>query len=477
MKPLKEPVVTNQQPGTRRVEGRDQQQRIPHGKAKVWTQSQRALPANLARVNEVARQQSKTQFTALLHHVDEAALVRAFQRLRRNAAAGVDGETVASYEQGLGENLKNLLKQVHTGRYRPLPVRRVYIPKLDGGKRPLGVPALEDKLLQSAVAEVLGAIYEADFLGFSYGFRPGRNPHQALYALHNALMGQKVNWVLDADIRSFFDSVDHEWLMRMIKHRITDKRIVRLIGKWLKSGVLEDGVWRETEQGTPQGAGISPLLSNIFLHYAFDLWVHQWRQRNAHGRVIVVRYADDFVMGFQDEADAMRMVKDLKERLGKFKLALHEEKTRLIQFGKFASERREKRGLGRPETFHFLGFTHYCGKTREGRFIVKCKTQSKRLIHKLKALRVEARRRMHMSVTRQHAWLSRVLTGHYQYYGLPCNGRSLGTFCHEVRQIWRRVLSRRSQRSVLSWDRFAELEERFPLPQPHITHPWSTAIA
>lgn len=470
----------------RRAEGRGQREGLPAEVAQAGnlregagdrTQGRGTLFAHLARVNAAARRDAKTRFTALLHHVDEAALARAFRRLKRGAAAGVDGETVASYERNLGENLRDLLERVHTGRYRAHPVRRVYIPKSDGGQRPLGVPTLEDKLLQGAVAEVLSAIYEVDFMGFSYGFRPERNPHQALYALHDAVMTQKVNWVLDADIRSFFDSVDHGWMMRMVEHRIADERILRLIRKWLKAGVLESGEWRESEVGTPQGAGISPLLSNIFLHYALDLWVHQWRRRHARGNVAIVRYADDFVMGFQYEADARRMLVDLKERLAKFKLALHEDKTRLIRFGQFAAERMAERGLGRPETFHFLGFTHYGGKTREGRFIVKAKTQSKRITRKLKELRVEARQRMHRPVVDQHAWLSRVLSGHYRYYGLPCNGRALGAFRYEVRRLWRRTLGKRSQRSRLSWARFAALEERFPLPMPRIPHPWSNAVA
>lgn len=459
----------------KRAEGRGQREGIPREGAKVRTQRRGALPTNLARVNAAAKREAKARFTALLHHVDVAALGRAFCRLKRGATAGVDGETVASYEWNLGENLKGLLERVHVGRYRPSPVRRVYIPKADGGKRPLGVPTLEDKIVQSAVAEVLSAIYEADFQGFSYGFRPGRNPHQALSALHDALMTQKVNWVLDADIRGFFDSVDHEWLMRMVEHRIADKRILRLIRKWLKAGVLESGEWKETEQGTPQGAGISPLLSNIFLHYVLDLWVRHWRRRYARGRVVIVRYADDFVMGFQYEQDGRRMLADLKERLAKFKLALHEDKTRLIRFGKFAAEQRAERGLGRPETFHFLGLTHYCGKTRDGRFIVKCKTQSKRITRKLKELRAEARRRMHTPVAAQQGWLCRVLRGHYAYYGLPDNGRALSAFYYEVRRMWCRTLRKRSQRSRLSWARFAALEERSPLPLPRITHPWSTA--
>jgi RNA-directed DNA polymerase len=428
------------------VEGRDQPQGIPSKGAEVRTQSWAALPPNLARVNEAAKRDKRTRFTALLHHVDVAALLRAFRRLKRAASPGVDGQTVTSYERNLWDNLQDLCKRVHTGQYRPMPVRRTYIPKSDGGQRPLGVPALEDKIVQGAVAEVLSAVYEVDFLGFSYGFRPGRNPHQALAALHTALMTQCVNWVLDADIRKFFDSVDHEWLLRMVAHRIADPRILRLIGQWLRAGVLESGEWHKTVEGTPQGSGISPLLANVFLHYALDLWVHQWRQRNARGRVIIVRYADDFVMGFQYESDARRMLTDLQERMAKFRLTLHEDKTRLIEFGRLPSLRRAKRGERRCTTFAFLGFVHYCSWTRDGRFVVKRKTQGKRMARKLQALRLEARRRMHAPMSEQQQWLNQVLRGHYAYYGLPSNYRAMQLFYNQVRWLWYRVLQRRSQR-------------------------------
>ncbi|MFQ5668766.1 MAG: group II intron reverse transcriptase/maturase, partial [Candidatus Binatia bacterium] len=452
------------------MEGRGRPEGIPRREAKVRTQSRGALPPNLVRVNEAAKRDKQARFTALLHHVDVAALARAFRRLKRSASAGVDGETVSSYEEDLRCNLQDLCERVHTGRYRPLPVRRVYIPKSDGGQRALGVPALEDKIVQGAVAELLSAIHEVDFLGFSYGFRPGRNPHQALAALHTALMTQYVNWVLDADIRRFFDSVDHEWLLRMVAHRIADRRVLRLIRQWLKAGVLESGEWRETVRGTPQGAGISPLLANVFLHYVLDLWVHRWRQRKAHGRVIVVRYADDFVMGFQYAQDARRMLVDLRERLAKFRLALHEEKTRLFEFGRLPALDRRRRGARRPETFAFLGFTHYCGWARDGRFVVKRKTQSQRLTRKLKSLGREARRRMHTPVAIQQQWLCQVLRGHYAYYGLPSNFRSLNGFYQNVQRIWFRALRRRSQRRM-DWKDFGGLLERFPLPRPSITRP------
>jgi group II intron reverse transcriptase/maturase len=425
-------------------------------------------------VNAAARKAAHARFTALLHHVDIEALERAFRRQKRRASAGVDGITVADYEQNLASNLQALCARIHTDRYRPQPVRRVYILKPDGGQRPLGVPTLEDKIVQGAVAEVLNAIYEVDFLGFSYGFRPGRNPHQALSALRTAIMSQHVNWVLDADIRSFYDSIDHEWLLRMLEHRIADPRVLRLIRMWLEAGILESDEWRETDKGTPQGAGISPLLANIVLHYALDLWVHRWRRRCARGRVSIVRYADDFVMGFERVADARRMMADLKERLARFRLALHEGKTRLIEFGRLPAMARRQRGERRPDTFAFLGLTHYCGWTRAGRFIVKHTTQSTRLTRKLKAVRQEARRRMHQPVAAQHRWYSSVLRGHYGYYGVPHNWRALNGFLREVRRIWATCLKRRSQKNRnKGWDWFVALEARFPLPHPRIVHSWA----
>jgi group II intron reverse transcriptase/maturase len=432
------------------------------------------LKPNLARVHAAARRAAQTRFSALLHHVDEATLERAFRRQRRQAAAGVDGVTVRAYEQDLAVNLRDLCSRVHTGRYQAQPVRRAYIPKADGGKRPLGVPTLEDKIVQGAVAEVLSAIYEADFLGFSYGFRPGRNPHQALAALHTALMSQRVTWVLDADIRSFFDSVDHQWMLRMLAHRIADPRLMRLIRMWLEAGILESGEIHEMDRGTPQGAGISPLLANVFLHYVLDLWVHQWRRRHARGRVIIVRYADDFVMGFESKADAQQMLADLGTRLQQFGLALHEEKTQLIEFGRLPALNRARLGLPRPRTFAFLGFTHYCDWTRDGRFLVKHKTQSKRLTRKLHQLRREAWQRMHEPLADQHQWYASVLRGHYAYYGMPHNYRALAGFQQEVRRIWFGCLRRRSQCSRRAgWAWFEAITERYPLPAPRITHSWA----
>ena len=461
-------MMSPKENSTRCTEGRPWPEGNSGGKAKVRTQGRAALPANLARVNEAARKSRKTRFTALMHHIDVEALRRVFNRQRRNASAGVDGVTVEEYGGNLEANLKRLCDRVHSGSYRPQPVRRAYVPKADGTQRPIGIPALEDKIVQGGVSEVLGAIYEVDFLGFSYGFRPGRSPHQALEALNAALIKRKINWVLDADVRRFFDSVDHEWLLRMVAHRIADPRVLRLIRLWLRAGVLEGGKWFKTLEGTPQGAGISPILANIFLYYSLDLWVHQWRQRHAKGDVIIVRYCDDFVMGFERQTEAKSMLDELKRRLSKFGLGLHEKKTRLLEFGRFAAERRKRGGMRRPETFDFLGFTHYCSTNKKGRFFVTRKTQGARMTRKLKELRIESRRRMHWPLKKQQRWLSAVLRGHYAYYGLLGNSRALSDFAYKVRKLWFRALCRRSQKNAMTWERFNRLLKVFPLPTPRI---------
>lgn len=454
------------------MEGRDPLEGSPPGEAQVRTQRRAAWPPNLLRVNEAARKGRQTKFTALLHHVDEASLRRSFHRLRRDASAGVDGETVAHYVADLDANLASLCSRVHTGRYRPQPVRRVYIPKADGGRRPLGVPVLEDKLVQGAVTEVLNAIYEADFVDASYGFRPRRSAHQAVEAVRTMVMRDGANWVLEADFRSFFDSVDHELLLRALAVRIADRRILRLIRQWLRAGVLESGEWQATEAGTPQGAVISPLLANIFLHYALDVWGAQWARKQAQGRVFLVRYADDFVLGFTSETDARRMEEALRDRMRCCRLTLHEAKTRLLEFGRVAAARRAQRGERRPGTFSFLGFTLYCSTSRAGKFLVKCKTQSERMRRKLKTLRQQAKQRRHTPLACQHRWLSRVLRGHYAYYGVTHNSPWLNRFFCRVRRLWYEVLRRRDGRRRLNWARFSALLAHFPLPPPRVARPW-----
>src|SRR5689334_1354625 len=428
--------------GNEVMEKRGRQEGITTEQAKGRTLRWQPLLPNLRRVNEAARRSGQTRFTALLHHLDVGALERAFRRQRRAASPGVDGVTVAEYEQALESNLQHLHNRVHSGQYWPAPVRRSYIPKSDGGRRPLGIPALEDKIVQGAVAEVLNAVYEADFLGFSHGFRPGRSPQTALAALEQALMTQRVSWVLDLDIRTFFDSVDHGWLVRMLGHRIADPRILRLIERWLEAGVLESGRWEPVEVGTPQGSGISPILANVFLHYIVDLWVHQWRRQQAAVQIIVCRYADDLELGCQYEADGKKLLVAHRDRLGRCGLTLNEATTRLIAFGRFAAERRKAAGLRRSETFDVLGFTHYCGETRSGRFMVKRKTQAKRMVRKLKILREEMTRRMHTPIREQHQWLCQVLRGHCQYYGVIYNYRSLRAFKDCVVRLWRKTLSK-----------------------------------
>lgn len=436
------------------------------------TQSRERMQQALERVRQAAVRDKGLKFTTLLHHVyDIDRLREVYLRLKRNAAPGVDGETWQHYGEALEENLQDLSERLRRGAYRAKPVRRVYIPKASGGQRPLGVPALEDKIVQGAMVEVLTAIYEADFLGFSYGFRPKRGQHQALDALCVGIERSRVGWVLDADIRGFFDAIDHEWLIKFVEHRIGDQRVLRLLRKWLKAGVLEDGRWRANEEGTPQGGSVSPLLGNVYLHYAFDLWAHQWRQRHCQGDVRIVRYADDTVLGFEHRQEAEQFLAALRQRLAKFGLELHPDKTRLIEFGRFARERRERRGLNKPETFNFLGFTHICGKSRKGFFRVERRTKAKRLRAKLAEVKASLGWRRHEPVPSQGAWLSSVLRGHYQYYGVPHNIRALRSFRHHVRRQWYRSLKRRSQRSRLTWARMDRLATRW-LPRATIRHPY-----
>ena len=433
------------------------------------TQGWDSARTHLERVGERARKDKGAKLNNLLSFIKVPLLEEAYQRLQKGAASGVDGETWSSYGEQLGARLLDLQDRVQRGSYHPQPVRRVYIPKGDS-RRPLGIPALEDKIVQQAARMLLEPIYESEFLSFSYGFRPGRSPHKALDALYVAL-GKKVNWVLDADIQAFFDTIDHGWMQKFIEHRIGDKRLVQLILKWLHTGVMEDGKLHEVQEGTPQGGVISPLFANIYLHYVLDLWVQQWRKRSARGEVYIVRYADDFVMGFQDEQDARAMQAALAERLTEFALKLHPDKTRVLRFGRFALRDSARDGRTRPETFEFLGFTHICAKGKEGRFRTLRRTSRKKRKSKLAALRQQMRRRKHDPAPEQHRWLNSVLRGHYAYYGVPGNYRALAAFRHQVRQSWHRTLQHRSQRARWNTERRARFDGLFPLAAPRIMHP------
>jgi group II intron reverse transcriptase/maturase len=425
-------------------------------------------------VREVATRDGEARFTALLHHVDLDRLQAAYRAVRPQATPGVDGVTWAGYGQDLEANLQDLHARVHRGAYRASPSRRAYIPKADGRLRPLGIATLEDKIVQRAVVEVLNAVYEVDFRGFSYGFRPGRNPHQALDALAVGIERRRVNWVLDADIRDFFGQLDWAWLKRFLEHRIADKRILRLIDKWLAAGVMEDGAWSQTEQGAPQGASVSPLLANVYLHYVFDQWADWWRRRYAHGDVIIVRFADDFIVGFEHHADAQRFHDELRGRFAKFGLELHPDKTRLIEFGRYAAERRAARGLGKPETFDFLGFTHICAKNRTGRFWVRRLTISKRMRAKLREVKDQLKVRRYQPVPEQGRWLASVVRGHRAYYAVPGNRTAVASFRTQVTKLWHDALERRSQRTRISWARMDRLATRW-LPPAKVLHPFPDA--
>jgi group II intron reverse transcriptase/maturase len=430
------------------------------------------LPNALERIRQAADRDKEMRFTSLWHHVYNIEMLRkAYYSLKRDAAPGVDGETWRHYGLKLEENLQDLSGRLKRGAYRAKPVKRTFIPKSDGRKRPLGVTTLEDKIVQRATTEVLNAIYETDFLGFSYGFRPGRSPHEALNALYAAVMTKKVSWVLDADIRGYFDAIDHDCLMKFIEHRIADKRVMRHIKKWLNAGVLEEGTKVDSEEGVPQGGSISPLLANVYLHYVFDLWAHHWRQTHATGDVVIVRFCDDFVVGFQHQQEAEQFKKALIERFSEFSLELPADKTRLIEFGRFADQNRKRKGMGKPDTFDFLGFTHICGRTQTGRFIVLRQTMRKRIRAKLRELGKELRRRLHVPVPEVGEWLRSVLRGHYRYFGVAGNSRKLESFRYHLIRLWYKQLRRRSQRSKLNWERMNRLIERW-IPRARVFHPY-----
>src|SRR6201981_480837 len=434
------------------------------------TQSGAGVSQGLAGLRKAAREHKEMKFTALLHHVTVDRLRDSFGSLKRKAAPGVDGVTWQEYEAGLEDRLIDLHNRLHRGAYRALPSRRVYIEKGDGRRRPLGIVALEDKIVQYAVVTILNQIYEEDFLGFSYGFRPGRSQHPALDALSHALVKKKVNYVLDADIQGFFDNLDRAWMIKFVEHRVTDRRILRLIQKWLKAGVMEEGKWSDTETGTLQGSVISPLLANIYLHYVFDLWVDVWRKKYARGEGIVIRYADDIVLGFQGGTVVDRFVASLEDRLGKFGLKLHPDMTRRIEFGRYAEQNRKRRGEGTPETFDFLGFTHISGKNGNGSYAVRRMTVRKRMRKKLQEIKQQLRMRMHDPVPQTGAWLRSVVRGYFNYYAVPGNLDSLGLFRERVLRYWGQALKRRSQIRRYAWVRRLKLATKW-LPQPRVLHP------
>ena len=459
------------QPTAESLEGRPETKenvRQPHMRP---TQGGERMSQGLEGVRQAAKERKQEKFTALLHHLTQGLLRDSFYSLKREAAGGVDGVTWKAYEAGLEDRINDLHSRVHRGAYQAQPSRRVYIPKADGRQRPLGIAALEDKIVQQAVTRILNQIYETDFQGVSYGFRPGRNQHQALDALTVGIERKKVNWILDLDIRGFFDNLNHEQLVQYVEERIADPRILRLIGKWLKAGVMEDGEWKATEVGTPQGSSISPLLANVYLHYALDLWVVAWR-RQARGDVIMVRYADDAVLGFENREEAERLRGELQEQLRKVGLELHPEKTRMIEFGRFAESNRKRRGEGKPETFDFLGFTHMGGRTRTaGRFTVKRKTIGKRMRAKLQEIRQKLRQRMHDAIPKTGKWLRSVVQGYFNYHAVPGNGQRLQAFRDAVTRYWRQTLSRRSQKGSVDWERMNRLVRRW-IPSVRIKHPY-----
>jgi group II intron reverse transcriptase/maturase len=442
-----------------------------HQQSTYRTQCRVCVSQALERVRQAARTRKKERFTALLHHISLDLLWLSFYALKRSAAPGVDGVTWKDYEAALESNLRGLHERVHRGAYRALPSRRKYIPKPDGRQRPLGIAALEDKILQRAVVAVLNAIYEEDFLGFSYGFRPKRSQHDALDALMVGIQRRKVGWILDADYRSFFDTVSHSWLLRFLEHRIGDERILRLIRKWLKAGVLEEGIVMESEAGTPQGATVSPLLANVYLHYVFDLWAQQWRKRRARGDMIVVRFADDTVLGFQYESEAQRFLAEMRKRSEAFSLALHPEKTRIIRFGRFAALNRKERGQGKPETFNFLGFTLICGQKRARGFQLQRRTRRDRMQATIQRVKEDLQRRRHQPIPEQGRWLGQVVRGFYAYHAVPTNYRALVVFRVRIVQLWKCALMRRSQRARRTWKQMPKLAATW-LPRPRILHPW-----
>jgi len=459
------------QPAAEVVEGRGLPERNTDSKTDAGLSTGSSTYNALDGVRRIAVTDKSAKFTTLMHHINIDRLKAAYWEINPKAATGVDEATWKDYGEGLEANLQDLHRRVQCGAYRAKPSRRVHIPKADGSLRLLGIATLEDKIVQRATVEVLNAIYEADFVGFSYGFRQGRSPHDALDALATGISRKKVNWVLEADIAAYFDNIDHQWMTKFLEHRIADKRMLRLIQKWLNAGIIEDGVWSETKEGAPQGGSASPLLANIYLHYVFDLWAQRWRKNKAHGDMVIVRFCDDYIVGFQYESDAKQFLGDLRERFAKFALELAREKTRLVEFGRFAAQRRKARGLGKPETFDFLGFTHICGKNSIGRFMLRRITIKKRMRAKLQFVKHELKQRRHQSIPEQGKWLGAVVRGHCNYYAVPGNTDAVSEFHNQATRLWLKSLRQRSQRHRLNWERMHCIANRW-LPPARCVHPF-----
>lgn len=445
----------------------------PKQRALRQTQSWESGWTRLGRIGEAARRERKGRLNALLHHLTPELLKQSYQRLRKEAASGVDEVTWKEYAEGVEGRIRDLHERIHSGRYRAQPSKRIYLPKGEGQRRPIGIACLEDKIVQAAMVRILNEIYEVDFLGYSYGFRPGRSQHQALDALYVGITKQKINWVVDADLKSFFDRISHRWLMRMLEERIADRRVLRLIRKWLRAGVSEAGEWRQTPVGTPQGAVISPLLANVYLHYTLDLWVRKWRRKASRGEMIYVRYADDFVAGFQYREEAERFVSLLKQRLEKFDLELNEEKTRLIEFGRFAERDRGRRGERKPETFDFLGLTHICSVSRgTGKYFLLRQPSRKKVRKKLQEVYQSLQKIRHWPIPQQGLWLRSVFQGQLNYYAVPGSAESLSKLRKALAKLWLQALRRRSQKGKrLKWDQFSPISDHW-LPRVKIMHPY-----
>jgi len=428
-----------------------------------------AVETKLLRIAEKARKEPCFKFTSLYHLMNEELLRECFRRLRKDAAAGIDDVTKAQYAADLDSNLSNLIDRLHRMAYKPQPVRRVYIPKPGSTKqRPLGIPSLEDKLVQAGLVRILEAVYEQDFIADSYGFRPARSCHDALRALSDSVEGKPVNHIVEADIKGFFDNVNQEWLMKFLEHRIGDKRIQRMVKRFLKAGVYEDGTIMVSDEGTPQGGVISPLLANIYLHYALDLWFEKVIRTRCTGFARMIRYADDFVVCFQYELDAVKFRRELGSRLGKFGLEVEPTKTRVVKFGRFAVQNAKAKGE-RPETFDFLGLTHYCGTRRDGKgFRMKRKTARKKFTAKVKAFKEWLKQARTMKTAELWEAAKAKLRGHYAYYGVTDNLPGIKRFGEEVEKLLMKWLNRRGKRHFLTWDKFQEMMKRFPLPKPRI---------